>query len=141
MTAMNSYGNQALQHWTRWRPKELAAIPDPQEFFARLGLEVEQEIDDRAEAILESQSHPEAEDYLRRVGRLRMARLDAESEVLRERVLLSPEDEQDETSQDPTGEWAPVRTPALPPEDEHEEMSQDPAGEWQPVRIPAPPTA
>ncbi len=116
MTAMNSYGNQALQHWTRWRPKELAAIPDPQEFFARLGLEVEQEIDDRAEAILESQSTPEAEDYLTRVGRLRMARFDAESEVLRERVLLPPEDEQDETSRDPAGEWLPVRIPA-PPKD------------------------
>ncbi len=116
MTAMNSYGNQALQHWTRWRPKELAAIPNPQEFFAGLGLEVEQEIDDRAEAILESQSTPEAEDYLTRVGRLRMARFDAESEVLRERVLLPPEDEQDEISADPAGEWLPVRIPA-PPKD------------------------
>ncbi len=140
MAAMNSYGNQALQHWTRWRPKELAAIPNPQEFFARLGLEVEQEIDDRAEAILESQSTPEAEDYLTRVGRLRMARFDAESEVLRERVLLPPEDEQDETSPDPAGEWLPVSMP-LPPEDGLDLICADPTGEWLPVRIPPPPKA
>ncbi len=140
MAAMNSYGNQALQHWTRWRPKELAAIPNPQEFFARLGLEVEQEIDDRAEAILESQSPPEAEDYLTRVGRLRMARFDAESEVLRERVLLPPEDEQDETSPDLAGEWLPVSMP-LPPEDGLDLICADPTGEWLPVRIPPPPKA
>ncbi len=139
MAAMNSYGNQALQHWTRWRPKELAAIPNPQEFFARLGLEVEQEIDDRTEAILESQSTPEAEDYLTRVGRLRMARFDAESEVLRERVLL-PEDDQDETSPDPAGEWLPVSMP-LPPEDGLDLICADPTGEWLPVRVPPPPKA
>jgi hypothetical protein len=44
----NPYGQMARQHWAKWRPNELSQIPDPEEFFSRLGLEAEAQIDQLA---------------------------------------------------------------------------------------------
>lgn len=84
------FGPQARAHWTRWRPRQLAQIPDPETFFAELGEQVEQQVDQMA-SDLAGQDVP-GESYLAKVGRLRMARFDAEAQVLRDLVLLPAEE-------------------------------------------------
>ena len=86
---MNRYGRLAQQHWAKWRPNQLRQIEDPETFFTDLGQEVETQIE--ALEISLAGDDPGGEDYLQKVGRLRMARATAESQVLREMVLLEPE--------------------------------------------------
>jgi len=86
---MNRYGRLAQQHWAKWRPNQLSQIPDPETFFTDLGAEVETQIE--ALEIALAGEDPGGEDYLEKVGRLRNARMTAESQVLREMVLLEPE--------------------------------------------------
>ena len=86
---MNRYGRLAQQHWAKWRPNQLSQIPDPETFFTDLGEEVERQIE--ALEIALAGDDPGGEDYLEKVGRLRTARMTAESQVLREMVLLEPE--------------------------------------------------
>ena len=86
---MNRYGRLAQQHWAKWRPNQLSQIPDRDTFFTDLGQEVETQIE--ALEIALAGNDPGGEDYLDKVGRLRMARMTAESQVLREMVLLEPE--------------------------------------------------
>jgi hypothetical protein len=91
---MNRYGHQAMRHWQQTDPERFAAIEDPQEFFTTLGAEVEQEIETLAAAL----AGPDrvGESYLEKVGRLNMARFNAESDILRERVLIPGPDEERE---------------------------------------------
>lgn len=86
---MNRYGRLAQQHWAKWRPNQLRQIEDPETFFTDLGQEVETQIE--ALEISLAGDDPGGEEYLQKVGRLRMARVTAESQVLREMVLLEPE--------------------------------------------------
>lgn len=86
---MNRYGRLAQQHWAKWRPNQLSQIPDPETFFTDLGEEVERQIE--ALEIALAGDDPGGEDYLEKVGRLRTARMTAESQVLQEMVLLEPE--------------------------------------------------
>lgn len=90
---MNQYGAMAQRHWGRWLPQRYGQILDPEAFFAALGEEVMQEVLALADA-LAGDDLP-GESYLDKVGRLNMARLNAESDVLRERVLLPAESEND----------------------------------------------
>lgn len=129
-TPMNPYGQQAWDHWKTWRPHELSQIPDPTEFFARLGLEVEAQIDQVAADL--AGDDPAGEDYLAKVGRLRMARATAESQVLRELVLLPAEpghpeyDPSEDLDQQPTTDegWLPVvMTPDHP---SYHDLDEDP---------------
>lgn len=94
---MNRYGTKAMEHWKRWRPRELQQIPDPEAFFTRLGEEIAQMVEELEMAI--AGDDPPGEGYLEKVGRLGMARLNAEEEAFRE-FLLEPES-------DMSGEEAP----------------------------------
>ena len=85
---MNRYGRLAQQHWAKWRPNQLSQIPDPETFFTDLGEEVETQIEALEIALA---GEDPGGDYLEKVGRLRNARMTAESQVLREMVLLEPE--------------------------------------------------
>ena len=101
---MNSYGRRAMEHWRRWLPARYSSIQDPEAFFSMLGQQAESQILDLAEQ-LEGPDLP-GEGYLEKVGRLNMAKKQAEEWVLREVILLDPEpetggaDEEDENSQD-----------------------------------------
>ena len=86
---MNHYGATAQRHWERWLPERYAAIQDPGSFFSNLGEEVARQIADLALDL--AGDDPPGEDYLVKVGRLNMARLQAEEIVLREQVFLPPE--------------------------------------------------
>jgi hypothetical protein len=121
---MNRYGRLAQQHWAKWRPNQLSQIPDPETFFTDLGEEVETQIE--ALEIALAGDDPGGEGYLEKVGRLRTARLTAESQVLREMVLLEPEpghpEAEDPQDRDlPPGvigqtDWMPT---VLTPDDPH----------------------
>lgn len=127
---MNRYGRLAQAHWVKWRPNELSQIPDQEEFFTRLGLDVEGQVEELAAAM--AGDDPGGEDYLQKLGRLRMARLTAESQVLREQVLLPPEpghpqaeDENQDTSTWPaTTDWMP--TELTPDHPAYHELDNDP---------------
>jgi hypothetical protein len=101
---MNSYGRQAMEHWRRWLPARYRSITDPETFFSMLGQQAESQILDLAEQ-LEGPDLP-GEGYPEKVGRLNMAKKQAQEWVLREVILLDPEpqtagaDEADENSQD-----------------------------------------
>lgn len=86
---MNRYGAMAKEHWKRWLPERYGAIPDPDSFFSTLGEEAADQIGNLWPD-LANQGGPEP-DYLKRVGRLNMAKLQAEEIVLADLVLLDPE--------------------------------------------------
>ena len=124
------YATQARAHWTRWRPAQLAQIPDPETFFAELGEQVQTQVDQVA-SDQAGQDVP-GESYLAKVGRLRMARFDAEAQVLRELVLLPPEQPTAATASSGTSTlhdapqtgWLPtVLTPDHP---RYHELDEDP---------------
>jgi hypothetical protein len=111
---MSQYGAMARRHWTRWLPGRVLAMNDPDSFFSTLGDEVAAEIEILSLEL--AGDDPAGEDYLAKLGRLRMARLQAEEQVLGERVLLAPEPgqhpkpEQTETDQSPAAgqDWVPL---------------------------------
>jgi hypothetical protein len=113
---MNHYGTTAQRHWARWLPERYAAIQDPGSFFSMLGQDVAQQIADLTLDL--AGDDPPGEDYLVKVGRLTMARLQAEEIILREQVLLEPEPgaDPDTSGQEPPASLpeAPVISPQAP---------------------------
>lgn len=98
---MNQYGRLALNHWKKWRPSAFSTIPDPEGFFSTLGQQVTAQVADLQDQI--AGPDQAGEDYLEKVGRLRMAKLQAQELVLAELVYLPPDpgiedDDQTETS-------------------------------------------
>jgi hypothetical protein len=91
---MNRYGRQAQEYWQTFLPTRYATIGDPVEHFTRLGEQMAIQIN--ALALSLAGDHPTGEGYLRKVGRLRMARLQAEEQVIRETL---PPSEEDQTNQ------------------------------------------
>ncbi len=97
---MNKYAKLAMSHWKRTDPDRYATIADPQTFFRELGEQVESQVQQLAQT-LAGPDQP-GEEYLQKVGRLNMARLQAEEAILTELVLISgPEEE----TPDPTTAW------------------------------------
>ena len=88
---MNRFGQMALRHWEEHFPEQLAGIPSEQrtEFFSTLGDQAEQRIEQLASEIA-GPDRPD-EDYSDKLGRLREARMTAESDILRELILADPE--------------------------------------------------
>jgi hypothetical protein len=119
MSTMNRYGVMAQRHWERWLPGRVGQMDDASSFFSMLGEEVAAEIETVSVGL--AGDDPPGEGYLAKLGRLQMARLQAEEQVLAERVLLPPEPAagEDETPQtaaeSPAAEWVPlVEDPAHP---------------------------
>lgn len=88
---MNPYGEKARKHWQKWLPKRFSEIQDPDSYFSELGEEIEQRVQALSQAL--AGSDPPGEGFLKKLGRLNMARFDAESQALREMALLEPEPE------------------------------------------------
>ena len=89
---MNQYGTMAQDHWRKYLPRRYQQIPDPETYFRNLGDEVAERVDELSRA-LEGEGRP-GEGYLQRLGRLNMARLNAESQALQELALLPEETEE-----------------------------------------------
>ncbi|MCZ4603319.1 hypothetical protein O3S80_05920 [Streptomyces sp. Lzd4kr] len=90
---MNRYGDQAMTHWKEHKPQAFGELENPEEFFTELGEEISTEIETRAREL--AGQEPAAEGYLQRLQRLNTSRSTAEGEVLRERVLLDVEPDQE----------------------------------------------
>jgi hypothetical protein len=86
---MNQYATQAQTHWQRFLPHRYSQIPNPEQFFADLGRDVEQEIAELTETL--AGDDPPSEDFLAKTGRLNAAAQQAREIVLAERVLLAAE--------------------------------------------------
>ena len=100
---MNKYGALAMRHWKTYDPDRYASLQDPEAFFTELGELAETQIQS-LEADLAG-SDPPGEEYLAKLGRLRMARASAEEQVLSELILIPsalPEDQ--EPPEDPHNE-------------------------------------
>lgn len=95
---MNRYGRLAQQHWAATDPTAYQEIADPEKFFQRLGEQAEQQIQDLQTTL--AGPDPAGEQYLEKVGRLNMARLQAEEQILEELILIAPTDSPEEP---PTG--------------------------------------
>ena len=84
---MNKYGEIARSHWAKTDPARLAAIEDPETFFQTLGEQAESQIQELTQRL--AGPDPPGEEYLTKVGRLNMARLQAEEAVLGELVWIA----------------------------------------------------
>ena len=139
MRYLGPYGTLAIRHMARWQPSTLAAIPETEReaFFVRLDEEVTDAIED-LEASLRPPTSLQETDFETYVGRMAMARRDAEEEILRAMVFLPPEpgleSEADEPETDETGAyidrgWNP---PSLMLSDE-EWQEKRAEGDWVPI--------
>jgi len=130
---MNRYGAQAMRHWRQTDPERYNAIPDPEAFFTQLGAQVESEIQALADAIA-GPDRP-GESYLEKVGRLNMARFNAESDILREMVLI-PDPDDPEIDERPATDPLTESDRAIQrlmdeenfPQDDEQETPETPAG-------------
>ncbi len=108
---MNHYGTMARRHWERWLPERYSSIQEPVSFFSALGQETARQIADLTLDLAEDD--PPGEDYLVKVGRLNMARLQAEEIILPEQILLPPESGagQEHGDQEPGDRSEPAASP------------------------------
>ncbi|MHB8657471.1 MAG: TnpV protein [Solirubrobacteraceae bacterium] len=95
---MNKYGRMAIRHWEKTDPDRFQQIPesDRETFFTEVGERAELEIQQLQDQL--AGPDPAGESYLEKVGRLNMARLQAEDKVLPELILIPApsQDEKDE---------------------------------------------
>ena len=97
---MNKYAEIARQHWTRTDPARVQAMADPETFFRELGEQVESQV----QALATQLAGPDqpGEEYLQKVGRLNMARLQAEEAVMTDLVWISGPQSEEEA---PATDW------------------------------------
>ena len=91
---MNKYGKFAQDTWKMTAPTQYALIPDPDEWFRKLGEEAMNQVGELQYQI--AGPDPEGETYLQKVGRLSAAKLQAEEIVLAEYQPPSDSPEPDE---------------------------------------------
>jgi hypothetical protein len=89
MVVMSGYEAMLREHWRLHRSGELAGMTDPDSFFSDLSRQVQSQVEELAEEIA-GPTRP-GEKYQARLGRLREARMSAESDVLRQ--VMAPEED------------------------------------------------
>lgn len=96
---MNKYGKFAQETWQMTAPSQYALIPDPQEWFRKLGEEAAQRVEELTREIAGPDSMTDS--FLEKYGRLTASQMQAEEIVRAE--MLTPEEmetEGDETDED-----------------------------------------
>lgn len=88
---MNQYGSIAKKHWQKWLPTSYRQLDDPDSFFSDLGEQIAERVEELSTVL--AGDDPPGEQYLEKLGRLNMARQNAESQALQELALLPPEAE------------------------------------------------
>lgn len=98
---MSKFNGIAQKHWQTHRPKQAAAMENPDEFFAEIASQISETVQARATAI----AGPDLphETYMDKVARLSTARTVAESETLRE-MLPPPERDEDAPETSPAAQ-------------------------------------
>ena len=95
---MNRYGKFAQDTWKTLAPTQYALIPNPEEWFTKLGEEAENSVEELTVQI--AGPDPAAgETYLEKVGRLNAAQMQAEEIIRAEMLTPQSEDlgDQDES--------------------------------------------
>lgn len=102
---MNKYGRMAMRHWEKTDPDRLRQIPasERKAFFQELGDRAENEIQQLSDQL--AGPDPSRESYLEKVGRLNMARLQAEEQVLPELILIPGPTQDEETEGNEAARW------------------------------------
>ena len=108
---MNRYGLMAQRHWAQWLPQRYATISEPDSYFSALGQEAARQIEDLT-LELAGDDRP-GEEYLAKAGRLTAARSRAEEIVLPEQILLAPEPQTSETTEDDSQPSASLGLPQV----------------------------
>jgi hypothetical protein len=106
---MNKYAHMAIRHWQQTDPARYQAIPESEReaFFTELGERAESEIQQLQDTL--AGPDPAGETYLEKVGRLNMARLQAEEQVLGELILIPAVEIAEEDEEGPAGTLEFVR--------------------------------
>jgi hypothetical protein len=86
---MNRYGILARDHWKTHLPERYRALTEPETFFAELGEQIQERVDE----LMEARRPKLGSDYLRNLQGLNWAKKEAEDEALRELAFLAPEKE------------------------------------------------
>lgn len=86
---MNKYGKFAQDTWKTLAPTQYALIPNPEEWFTKLGEEAGNSVEELTVQI--AGPDPAGETYLEKVGRLNAAQMHAEEIVRAE--MLTPQSE------------------------------------------------
>ncbi len=118
---MNRYGRHVRDHYQRFLPARYASIPDPEAHFSTLGQQIEDEIQ-AAETQLGG-AEPASVSYLTEVGRLNMARKQAEELVLA-RYVPEPEPDPIEDLDDPEDNPAAAQMLAWSRQDQQDLLSE-----------------
>lgn len=84
----------AEEHWRAFLPAAYASINDREAFFRALAADAQSQIEDLEDALRGEDF--EGETFAQKLGRYGMARSNAESQILREVLLLPAEADQDE---------------------------------------------
>lgn len=99
-SVMNTYGKFAQEAWRTTAPAEYALIPDPVQWFEALGEETAQRV---GELMMELAGPDQmGETYLEKVGRLNVAKLQAE-EIVRAEMLTPDPSVQEEPEEEESG--------------------------------------
>jgi hypothetical protein len=87
---MNRYGAMAKHHWMEWMPSRYRRLENPDEYFDQLGADAQHELETLVEAMLttEPADLPDKD----REGWRAMARLNAEEQIVREMILIAPDE-------------------------------------------------
>lgn len=98
---MNTYAARVMSHYQQFLPDQYATIPDPEVYFSTLGEEIETQVNDLTTRLAGSDQLGEG--YLEKVGRLNMAKLQAEETVLADYLVLPEpnQDDEDDLDSDP----------------------------------------
>ena len=117
------YSQIAENHWRTTQPDRYRALEDPQTFFGQLGEEIETQVQELAQR-LAGPDEP-GEEYLQKVGRLNMARLQAEEAILAELVWTSSEEPEEPEFVDPMTAWVTETMRAIHAADPDDEQIDD----------------
>lgn len=83
-----------MRHWQEFLPGKFEELEDPEEFFAELGEQAAEEIDQLAGGLDAQYRDRDQAAYQDRVAQLETSRTQAEMEVSRDLLLVDPEDEE-----------------------------------------------
>ncbi|MEV4252754.1 hypothetical protein AB0J52_06245 [Spirillospora sp. NPDC049652] len=89
---MNQYGRRAMRHWKEFLPDKFAELDEPEEFFTALGEQALEEIDSLADALDRKYPDRDRVGHVDRSAQLSTARRIAENQVVRDLLLVDPDD-------------------------------------------------
>ena len=88
---MNKYGRQALDFWVTYRPRALAKLEDPERFFRDINRQAYDMVDCIMIDMREKIGKEGEMDFMKRLGQINMAHLQAEAMMREELIFIGKE--------------------------------------------------